>query len=159
MKKIKLPYSQRSDEDKVKSNWTKTCGLFNRGEYSVAIIRAVTTVELAVNLAIRAELVQKRQLPLTFVDHLLKRANGLRNKYNDLLLPIIEGERYYSKFKKLWKKVDKVNNQRNKIAHSGEFKGKDTAKEQLENTCLILNNIASQYHSTFKLKKCRLEIK
>ena len=55
-------------------NWKKTHGLFTRGEYSVAVIRCGTCIELSVNFAVRQELVVKRELPLSFVDKLLKNA-------------------------------------------------------------------------------------
>ena len=43
----------------------------------MAILRCGTCLELVVNLAIREELVECRKLPLTFVNKLLKNANGL----------------------------------------------------------------------------------
>ena len=152
-KRKSKPYSQRTDSEKVMSNWTKTRGLYQRGEYSLAILRAATTIELAVNLAVRAELAQKRHLPLQFVDRLLKRANGLRNKYHDLLLPITDGEPRNKQLKKLWKKISKVNDQRNRIAHSGEFKKRSTAGKQLTLTCEILNELVSQYIKNFSIKR------
>ena len=35
------------DLENVTANWHKTLGLFARGEYSIAILRAATTLELA----------------------------------------------------------------------------------------------------------------
>ena len=55
----KKPYSERTDREKISNNLRKTLALFQKGEYSVSIIRAATTAELATNLVIRAELAQE----------------------------------------------------------------------------------------------------
>ncbi len=74
MKKSKLtkkrlskrtPYSKASDDEKVKRNWNKANWLYRRGEYSVSILRCGTCVELAVNFAIRQDLVIDRVLYLS----------------------------------------------------------------------------------------------
>ncbi len=90
---MKKPYSARSDLDKVISNWTKTLGLFSRGEYSISIIRAATTAELALNFALRNELSVKKKLPIEFVDKQLMDANGLRGKLDRLFVPMFKGTR------------------------------------------------------------------
>ena len=116
----RTPYSKASDDEKVARNWNKARGLFDRGEYSVAVIRCGTCVELAVNFAIRQELVFERNLPLPFVDKLLKSANGLRNKYQNIYLPIMKEYEIYDELKNLWKNlIIKINKQRNDVAHSG----------------------------------------
>src|ERR1039458_3727621 len=43
---------ERTDPEKVFANWNKTLGLLERNEYSVAIVRAAVTVELAANIVI-----------------------------------------------------------------------------------------------------------
>ena len=52
MKKEKKPYSERTDLEKIESNWTKTRGLLKREEWSLAIVRAATAVEIAANLVV-----------------------------------------------------------------------------------------------------------
>jgi len=59
-KSKRTPYSKATDDEKVSRNWNKTRGLYNRGEYSVAVLRCGTCLELAVNFAIRQELVVDR---------------------------------------------------------------------------------------------------
>src|ERR1022692_1350940 len=99
---------ERTDPEKVFTNWNKTLGLFERGEYSLAIVRAAVTMELAANIVVRAELVKKRNLPVDFVDSLLKWSNGLSGKFDKLIYPILKGCPNYASFKSLdadWRKT------------------------------------------------------
>jgi hypothetical protein len=43
---IKKPYAQRSDLEKIHSQWHKLSGLHTREEWSAAIVRAATAAEL-----------------------------------------------------------------------------------------------------------------
>ena len=145
-KSNRVPYSKAKDDEKVSRNWRKTRGLYNRGEYSVAIIRCGTCVELAVNFAIRQELVVKRDLPLVFVDGLLKGANGLRNKYQNIFLPIMAEYEEHSRLKKLWKEhIEKINKDRNAVVHSGEFRSHSAARPVMEHAMTALREIMDLY--------------
>jgi hypothetical protein len=97
----KKPYSDRTLEEKIISNWNKTLGLFKRGEYSTVVIRAATSVELASNLLIKAEFYQNRELPEEFVDSLMMWANGLMGKVDRLLIPIFKGTPKEKKLKEI----------------------------------------------------------
>lgn len=162
MKKSKLtkkplskrtPYSKATDDEKVRRNWSKANGLFKRGEYSVSILRCGTCVELAVNFAIRQELVVDRDLLLPFVNKLLKSANGLRNKYQNIYLPIMEEWEEHEYLKQLWRScIEKINRQRNAVAHSGEFKSRSIAKVVMEQTFKALKTIMDLYDHEIVLK-------
>ncbi|GJL85305.1 MAG: hypothetical protein DHS20C02_10800 [Micavibrio sp.] len=150
----KTPYSKASDEEKITRNWRKSLGLFERGEYSVAILRCATCVELTVNFAIRQELVTERSLPLLFVDHLLKDSNGLHNKYHRIYLPIMAEYDEYAMLKALWKThIEPINRQRNGVAHSGEFRTKATAKKVMADTRAALIEILHLYDLGDDLKR------
>lgn len=154
LKSKKTPYLKVSDDEKVARNWNKALGLFERGEYSVAIIRCGTCIELAVNFAIRQELVVERDLPLSFVDKLLKSANGLRNKYLNIFLPIMEEYEEYDMLKRLWKnQIDKINLQRNSIVHSGEFRSRKVARPIMKKTYKALQEIMELYDHKAKIKE------
>ena len=145
-------YLNASDDEKVERNWNKACGLFRRGEYSVAVIRCGTCVELAVNFAIRQELVDVHKLPLSFVDKLLKSANGLRNKYHNIFLPIMEVYEEYDELKRLWKSdINKINLERNKIVHSGEFRSKFIARKVMKRTHKSLKEIMDLFKKKAEL--------
>ncbi|MCK5225510.1 MAG: hypothetical protein KAQ89_02215 [Planctomycetes bacterium] len=148
------PYSEAKSDERVERNWKKTHGLFTRGEYSVAVIRCGTCIELSVNFAVRQELVVKRELPLSFVDKLLKNANGLRNKYLNIFLPIMaEHEKYY-KLTKLWKNnIIAINKQRNAIVHSGEFRSNSAALKVMKKTYEALETIISFYEHNSEFKR------
>ena len=145
-KSKRTPYSKTTDDEKVSRNWNKTRGLYNRGEYSVDVLRCGTCLELAVNFAIRQELVVDRELPLPFVNKLLLKANGISNKYQNIYLPIMEEWEEYDDLKKLWAiDISKVNNERNSVAHSGEFKGKKVAKKIMSHTFKAISEIMDLY--------------
>lgn len=149
----KTPYSSASDDEKVKRNWNKAKGLFERGEYSVAVLRCATCVELAVNFAIRQELVVDRDLPLPFVDKLLRNANGLTNKYQNIYLPIMEANPKHDQLKRLWRDhVEKINRERNAVAHSGEFRTRRVARDVIDHSRHVLIEIMSLYGRPVELK-------
>jgi hypothetical protein len=72
MKTKKTPNSKRTDIEKLRSNSRKTLGLLERSEHSMAIVRACTCAEIAANIVVRVEFVQKRRLESAFVDTLLR---------------------------------------------------------------------------------------
>jgi len=150
----RTPYSKAPDDEKVRRNWNKANGLYKRGEYSVAVLRCGICIELAVNFAIRQELVIEHNLPLSFVDKLLKSANGLRNKYYNIYLPIMIEWQEYNELKDLWNNhIDKINKERNTIAHSGEFRSRTLAIRVMEHTYEALQSIMDLYEHNAKIKK------
>lgn len=151
------PYEIRSDEEKIFDNWTKTLGLLEKGEYSVAVVRAAVALELAMNLAIRAELIQQRQLDSKFVDHLLVWANGLRGKFEKLLMPITKGSGKEKSITALFKRSKSVNDERNSVAHSGYFKSKKVAVRVIEEAHGVISGLLDIYCSNLKLGKTKAE--
>ena len=147
MNKTKSPtltslYNSFSDSEKVSKNWLKAIGLYSRGEWSVAILRCGTCLELAVNFAIREEFVKARKLPLRFVDKLLLNANGIHNKYQNLYLPIMNEYDEIDDLKKLWTEIiSVVNKERNDVVHKGEFRNKIKATMIMQNTRAALTEL------------------
>jgi len=134
-------------------------GLFERGEYSVAIVRAGVTVELAANVVVRAELVKKRNLSATFVDSLFKNANGLKGKFDKLIYPVLKGSENYKSFTSLRKDWEKINGERNNVAHSGDFKNKDVATTIVMKARKVLQTMMADYEPTLKFGKTQSEHK
>ena len=149
----KKPYSKRTDIEKVESNWTKTLGLFARKEYSLSIVRAAVTAELALNYAIRYELHDNHGLPLAFIDKQLIWANGITGKLDRLYVPILEGTKLESETKSLAKSIKELNKQRNDIAHRGEFRKKETAQQFVELAEKEINGLMKRYDNDFNLSK------
>lgn len=149
----KAPYSKRSDLEKVTANWNKTLGLFARREYSLSILRATVTAELALNYAIRQELHARRALPAGFVDSLLKWANGIDGKIRKLLLPILFGTPTHKRAKDIAKSLKSLNEHRNAIAHRGEFRAKETAQEQPRLARTQILTLVGLYDPSFTLKE------
>jgi len=147
----RIPYSKRSDIDKIKSNWKKTKGLCNRKEWSGTIMRAATTAEIATNLAIREELQISRNLDTDFIDSLLLWANGIQGKFDRLLLPITKGTSRNKRFNRILKKVKEINKERNSIAHSGQFKNEKTARRIIVESKDIIETLVGEYKRAFNL--------
>jgi hypothetical protein len=49
-------YEDRTDIEKIQSNWKKLSGLYSRREWSGSVVRAATAAEIASNLVVREEL-------------------------------------------------------------------------------------------------------
>lgn len=142
----KKPYSKASDDEKVARNWNKAIGLYEREEWSVAVLRCATCLELMVNFVVRQELVTESKLPLQFVDKLLHSANGIHNKYHNLYLPIMAQYEEHDELKRLWHQhIATVNSERNKIAHQGEFRNRKTAEKVMEHTSVAMHYIMGLY--------------
>lgn len=145
------PYSERTDIERLRSNWKKLSGLMQRNEWSAAITRAATAAEIAANIVVRHELQEQRQLEASFVDHLLKRANGLSGKLNKLLHPLHTTKAKQKVFKSLQKKAKKINDQRNLVVHSGHFMNQEEAKEVVSLAKEFIEQLVGPYHKGFKL--------
>jgi hypothetical protein len=149
--KIKKPYNERSDIEKIQSNWKKIEGLIEREEWSSAIVRAATATEIASNLVIRIELIELRGIDDALVNHFLKWANGVQGKFEKLIIPLVIGKNHEKEFKHLKSKVYKINRIRNEIVHSGKFTNKNESIIIIEEAKEIINSMVFKYHSDFKL--------
>lgn len=138
-------------EQKIDSNWTKTKGLMKRGEYSTVVVRAATTIELAANLLIRAELEERRKLPGHFVDSLMLWANGIVGKVNRILLPIYKNAPGEDLLKEVQKRSKDINDERNNVAHRGEFKAKKTAERVISESVFIINTFSELAGTEFRI--------
>jgi hypothetical protein len=97
------PYDERSDLQRIQSQWNKLSGLHSREEWSSAIVRAATAAELAANFAIRREFETRSQLDREIVDTFLIWANGLSGKLDRLLGPLARNRPLHGKIKELKK--------------------------------------------------------
>jgi len=150
----KKPYSQRTDIEKIESNWKKSLSLLHNGEYSSAIVRSVTAAEIAANFVIREELQEKRNIESDFVDVLLRWANGIEGKFNRIILPLSKrNASEHSHFKKIKKKVEDINEERNFIVHGGQFKDRMSAKKLIMEVKDIIELLIREYKNNFRLKK------
>ncbi len=147
-KKKKIPYTKRSDSEKILTNWNKTLSLYKKGEYSTSIIRAATAMELTTNLVIRAEFVESRALPEPFVDKLMIWANGISGKMHRLILPILVDDPRYGEIKDLLPEISAVNQERNSVVHGGHIKRRKTAYRTLRKAGQIIRILAIDYVAT-----------
>ena len=128
-------YEERTDLEKVQSQWHKLSGLHTREEWSAAIVRAATAAELAANFAIRAEFTARSQFDAVFVNSLLRWANGLAGKLDKLLVPLSKNEKPKLKaMNALRSTAEEINRKRNAVAHQGEFCNEDEATDIIAKT-------------------------
>ena len=151
--KERKPYVERSDLEKIQSQWVKLTGLHDRTDYSAAVIRAASATELAVNYALRKEFSARSQLDGKFVDGLLIWANGLKGKVERLLLPILDGDPKHATVRQLWSLAKRINKKRNEIAHSGHFCSKKEAAALILDCQTVVHGIVHLYEPTFLLKE------
>jgi len=147
------PYTERSDLEKIQSQWKKLTGLHSRNESSAAIVRAATAAELAANFAIRKEFEAKSQLNAEFVDNLLHWANGIAGKMDRLLIPLTMGEKHHTAIKRLKNVSASINIKRNAVAHQGEFCNPDEAGEAIAQSKEFIETLVKIYEPKFVLEK------
>jgi len=137
-----IPYDERTDDQKLESNWKKARGLYKREDWSASIIRAATSAEIAANIYVRHFLLTEHNLPAAYVDALLFSANGLDGKFKRLIRPAAEHRGTWAKLKPLQKKIKALHEHRNRIAHAGKFKDEHDAQEAFENSLAIIQALA-----------------
>lgn len=153
----KKPYEERTDLEKVQSQWHKLSGLHTREEWSAAIVRAATAAEIAANFAIRAEFTVRSQFDAAFVNSLLKWANGLAGKLEKLLIPLSEHDKLKLQAMKALRSVaDEINRKRNAVAHQGEFCSEDEATEIIAKTKEFITTLVHLYEPDFTLKERKI---
>lgn len=145
-----IPYVERTDDQRLESNWKKACGLFKRGDYSASILRAATSAEIAANIYVRHFLITEHNLPSTYVDALLFSANGLDGKFKRLIRPAAEYRQTWRELRKIQKQIESLHEHRNGIAHAGFFKDEDEAKDAFESSLTIIQALAP--NESIKLK-------
>ena len=145
------PYEKRSDLEKIQSQWNKLTGLHSREEWSAAIVRAATAAEIAANFAIRKEFEAKSQLSSSFVDNMLRWANGIAGKIDRLLINLTEGEKSHKTIKKLKSVSEQINKKRNAIAHQGEFCNEEEAKAAIQQSRAFIETLIRLYEPDFAL--------
>lgn len=145
-------YEDRTDQEKIQSQWNKLTGLHSREEWSAAIVRAATAAEIAANYAVRQEFKSRSKFKDDFVNSLLRWANGLDGKINRLLLPLSEGSKRHKVFAGLKKDAEEVNRKRNAIAHQGEFCNVGESQKVIEKARQFIETVVKIYEPGFTLK-------
>lgn len=147
----KIPYDERTDDQKLKSNWTKARGQFDRKDWSACVIRVATSAEISANIYIRRFLLTDHSLPPKFADALLLGSNGLDGKFKRLIKPAAEHRGTWSEIKSLQKKIESLNDHRNSVVHAGKFKNEADAKAAFEHSLAIIKVLAPQESSKLVL--------
>lgn len=147
----KIPYEERTDDQKLESNWLKARGQFDRKDWSACVVRVATAAEISANIYIRHFLLTDHSLPPKFVDALLLGANGLDGKFKRLIKPAAEHRGTWNEIKSLQKRIESVNDHRNGVAHAGRFKNKKDAKVAFEHSLAIIGVLAPQESSKLAL--------
>lgn len=137
-----VPYNERTDDQKLESNWYKAGKLFERNDWSAAVIRVATSVEIAANIYVRQFLIGEYNLPSSYVDALLRSANGLDGKFNRLIRPAAEHKGTWDVVKAIKSKIEALNEHRNSVAHSGSFKNEDDARAAFAHGLAIVQVLA-----------------
>lgn len=145
------PYDERTDLEKIQSQWVKLTGLHGRTDWSAAVVRAATATEITANLAIRAEYTALGILDTAAIDKKLIQANGLKGKMK-LLLPLLKGNDKYGVVKELSKLATTINDKRNGIVHRGEFCSEVRATELIGHCEQFVHGVVRLYDPTFTLK-------
>lgn len=142
------PYTERTDAQKAKTQWGKALGLLNRSDWSAAIVRAVTSTEISLNLAIRREHEERGQLSANEVDQLLHNANGISGKLS--ILEDLAHNARKEKIRGLKEGTRSAAIKRNRIVHSGEFCDEEEARAHIESCRVFVNSLIRDYDPLFE---------
>ena len=141
-KTSKKPYNERSDLEKLQSQWNKLSGLHLRDEPSAAIVRCATAAEIAANYAIRTEWARQTEFDATIIDQFLRWANGLHGKVTRLFVPIYFAHPAKSQIgKTLIKSAENINAVRNAVVHQGTFSNAKEAEAAIAEAKTFINLI------------------
>ena len=147
------PYNDRSDLDKIQSQWNKIGGLMMRGrDWSAVIVRAATSAEIAANVAVRQRF-STSGFDNTFVDSLLKWANGVEGKFARLIIPSETDGARKAQLIALKGHADRINLKRNEIVHRGAFAEKPEAEEIVDLAKQVVHGLVQHYHPGFVLRE------
>jgi hypothetical protein len=149
---VKKPYNERTDIEKIHSQWRKLDGLHSEEQWSAAIVRAATAAEIAATYSIRQEFKSAApDLDAKFVDSLLVWSNGIEGKFNRLLLPMTKGSPKHAVFKSLKTIAEEINKERNSIVHRGHFMNVSEAAAVIKKTKKLIEKMLHLYDPAFQL--------
>jgi hypothetical protein len=149
-----VPYDDRTDLQKLRSQWNKINGILEREkEWSAAIVRAATSAEIAANIAIRKRFAAESQFSSAFVDTLLRWANGLDGKFNRLIIPAERDATRKKALRALKAKVETLNDKRNSIVHRGAFSQEKDARELVALAREIVITLVTEWEPDFQLNE------
>lgn len=150
------PYDDRSDVEKLRSQWRKVQGIFQRkNEWSAAIVRAGTAMEIAANIAIRKRFEADSKFSAEFVNTLLIWANGIDGKFKKLIIPSETDPKRRKALNALKATVERLNQERNAIVHKGAFSNATEATEFVRLARKISLKLIEPWEPDFKLEKGR----
>ena len=141
-KSSRKPYNERTDLEKLQSQWTKLSGLHGRDEPSAAIVRCATAAEIAANYAVRTEWGKKTQFDAAIVDQFLRWAcpgGREENGYEQAL--DLQWETICPTARALISSAGKINTVRNAVVHQGSFSNKEEAEAVIAVAKTFINMI------------------
>ncbi len=151
--KARKTYDQRTDLEKIQSQWNKATGSLHTDEqWSAAMVRAATAAEIAANFAIRREFESRSQFDNRFVNSLLRWANGLAGKIDRLLLPLHQRNNKRKVIQKLKGIGEEINRERNAIVHQGQFRNSTDAAVVIKHSREFIETLVRLYQPGFALK-------
>jgi len=87
---------------------------------------------------------------------MLRKANGLRNKMQNLLIPLLSDRPNIEAVKKLNKDSEKINVARNDIVHSGFFTTRPKATTTIRQCKEFINALVGLYEQNFEIGEAEL---
>lgn len=129
-KSNKKPYTERTLTEQMETNLRKTKKLLDKKEYSTAIVRSITTLDLYVTGLIKKSLQEKLSEKMT--KSVLAKYRNLPDKLK-LLMEECYGFSAAKEFPNEYNQLNKDIQIRNQIVHDGRFSKKSTAGKAVKN--------------------------
>lgn len=121
--------ADRTDLENLQSTWTQVGDLMKRKQWSAAVVRAASAVELALNIASMCELRERPHLEPDLVEHLFGCANHMVGKLDKPLRMAGTSVEPREKFKRLRDIAARIDEQRNLVIQMGAHMTEDEATE------------------------------
>ena len=140
-KSNKKPYTERTLTEQMETNLRKTKKLLDRKEYSTAIVRSITTLDLYVTGLIKKSLQEKLSEKMT--KSVLAKYRNLPDKLK-LLMEECYGFSAAKEFPNQYNQLLKDIETRTKIVHKGRFSNKSTADKAVKNVEKLISLIQNK---------------
>ena len=144
-------YQESTDIKRIISSWSKLSKLQSRKSWSLVIIQATATVEIAEDLVIRKELQSRCRLDAVFVNHLLEWANGIVGKMDSLILPLFSRSKQLTRLKMKKRLIEKINEKRNAIIQRCKLCTEREAATVINRAKIVIESFVKIYRPEFNL--------
>jgi hypothetical protein len=142
------PYVDRTDEEKLQTQWIKANGLLQRRDWSAATVRIATAMEMSANITLSEVFVRAGRSRRNLKEALKWSLNGKLSEIEHHV-----GEHHRSRIQAVTPRVLATYRKRNRIVHQGEFCDPQETAEHTSTAMSLIQILMPIYRPTFTLSR------